>query len=243
MEWIPVAISTLALTLSGATFIGNRRKDTQAVVRTVSVSQPRFSGLVSEGSHSTAVLRNDSVSPINVKMFGFAYGDTYIEDRNKMVQWAFQSIDYPGIVPAGEQVVIPVPISPTNTGLVGPVAIFIDPLGQTWRVTGARFTRLSRRSAIAWQPLARLCDRSRRFQRFDQWIEVKQLTKRMARPGALPVVPFLVERLWGWRVGMRDTSALPPGAPRGWKYASDTPAQVPPISSTPQYYWKSAGDE
>jgi len=243
MEWIPIAISTLAMMLSGATFMSNRRKDTHVVVRAVNVSEPRFSGAITEESHPTAILRNDSVSPINVKMFGFAYGDTYIENRNKMVQWALQAIEDPGIVPAGQQVVIPVPIPPVNTGLVGPVVVFTDPLGQTWRVTAARFTRLSRRSEIAWRPFARLCDRSRRFQRFDQWIEVKQLTKRLARPGALPVVPFLVDRLWGWRVGIRDSTALPAGAPRGWKYASETPAEVPTISSVPQYYWKPSGGD
>lgn len=248
--WATVAsivLSCLAFAVALATYVSNRIDRRLADVRGLSLHETFARGHITPENRSELVLRNDGTRAVTVSTFGYAYGRERATDRNRPECWSTIQIqvERPLLAPGGELrsprpswESAPLPDAHgVLWGGIGPIAVVTDALGQKWQITTTRRLRL--RPTTSWRPLGRAVERWTWLGDLDQRIETWQIHKREKRPGAWPVVPLVVEMLWGWRAGTGDRSGQPYNAPLAWRYANGAEWSFPNV---PQVATRFEGD-
>lgn len=237
-----LVISVLALMVSAGVAAYNIRESLIASARAVLVAETMaVSADITPEHTSQVVIRNDGSRSVTVESLRYAYGNLRSYDVNRPEVWGFTRLPAPTVLAPGDAFTTPVPsLPPPEAGSapgIGPVVVLRDERGRRWRLTKSDRMRIRRRPS-RWRPLGRAVERWRWLSRLDERIETRQIQKRELRPGALPIVPYIVEALWGWRAGEPGRSYDgPSNAPRRWAFAPGADFHIPRVPPIATYPW------
>lgn len=235
-RWIPIVVSTLALVLTGLNWRRTTRLDQWQHAEAVSVHETFPTGEITRENHAEVVVRNDGNRTVQVVRLAVAYGNWWIEDRNRPETWALIPLPNWGMLPPGAELRASAPDPVSNTPYVGPVVTIEDVHARRWVITTA-----DRRPASSPNRPPRRRDSW--FEKRSWWQRVdERLTSRAARaversPGRWHPVPIALDLLWGWRPGAEIPSMGPRKQPRAWRYANGAEWSVPAIDTQPRYSW------
>lgn len=238
---IGYVLSGASIVLSIVALVVARRTRQVRHIDAVSLHTTFVVGILNEENHPEVILRNDGTAAITYQNVSMAYGDLTVTDRHKPKGWGLLNLRAWGVLAPGEERRLPRPDDLSGVGILGPVAIVDDAAGQRWYITmyskhrdPSTPPRVNRRHV--W------FERRRRWQRRADRLETWAARRQERRPGRLPVVPMLIDWLWGWHAGSARAFFGPMNAPLGWRYVNGGDWEIPEVPNEPTYGWRIGAD-
>lgn len=234
----------LALALALYQLYSSRRLQREVQAQAVTVRTEEVVTDVGRSSYrllgEEIAVRNDGTRPIKLLGVHLVFGPHYIYDRTRPTLLEFVPVDVahiPAALDPGSTLRLPAPRRedvektrgewPSGDHLGAGVS-FEDADGQRWhrgerlglrRIPTPRYQGLRFRRHVWFE-------RQRWFQPVEQFFYRRASRKATRRPSRMPWELRFAEFMWGWRAGMRDEAALPPGAPRTWLYDELLPPRM-----------------
>jgi len=213
-------VALAALVVSTVALTNTLRVERRRHATSVSIFEELATGEITDENHARIVIRNDGSNSVILQSAGMAYGRLWTNDRTKPERWAIASTPIQLedlLLEPGKKLRLDAPESTSNEGMVGPIAVFMDANGRTWQKTRTRTVQVKSeerrpRRRDAW------FGRQKWFERVEPQITSKAMAISAKHPNWLPLLPWAIDLVWGWRPGPPVRGMQPFNAPQGWAY-------------------------